>query len=87
MRDNSILYFLFFLLALVTYNLYKESQENERFYKICTDQEDVIKLQSKAINSQKAYISQLQHNYSNLYYNQGGLHYSPNKKQDANPVH
>ena len=87
MRDNSILYFLFFLLALVTYNLYKESQENERFYKICTDQEDVIKLQSKAINSQKAYISQLQHNYNNLYYNQGGLHYAPNKKQDANPVH
>lgn len=87
MRDNSILYFLFFLLALVSYNLYKESQENERFYKICTDQENVIKLQSEAINSQKTYISQLQYNYNNLYYNQGGSNYIPNKKQDTSPVH
>ena len=87
MRDNSVLYFLFFLLALVTYNLYKESQENERFYKICTDQEDVIKLQSDAINSQKVYISQLQYNYDSLYYGTSNPHYSPNKKQNGSPIH
>ena len=87
MRDNSVLYFLFFLLALVTYNLYKESQDNERLYKICTDQEETIQLQSKAINSQKVYISQLQHNYNNLYYSQGSSYYTPNKKENTNPIH
>jgi regulator of RNase E activity RraB len=82
MRDNSVLYFLFFLLALVTYNLYKESQDNERLYKICTDQEDTIQLQSKAINSQKVYISQLQYSYNNLYYGKGASYDNPNT-----PIH
>ena len=87
MRDNTILYFLLFLLAFVTYSLYKETQESDRFYKICTDQEDVINLQSDAISSQKAYISQLQYNYNNLYYSQSGSRYIPNKNQDENPIH
>lgn len=87
MRDNSIIYFLFLLLALVTYSLYQETQENNRFYEICTDQEDVIKLQLEAINSQKVYISQLQYNYNNLYYGAISPHYSPNKKQNSSPIH
>jgi len=87
MRDNNVLYFLFLLLALSGYNLYKESQDNERLYKICTDQEGVIQLQLEAINSQKVYISQLQHNYNNLYYSQGSSYYTPNKKENTNPIH
>lgn len=87
MRDNNILYFLFFLLALVTFNLYKESQDNERLYKICTDQEDTIQLQLEAINSQKTYISQLQYSYKNLFYGKDGVYYTPSKKENANPIH
>lgn len=79
MRDNSVLYFLFFLLALVTYNLYKESQDNERLYKICTDQEETIQLQSKAINSQKVYINHLQYSYNDLYYGKGSSYSNPDK--------
>lgn len=87
MRDNSVLYFLFFLLALVTYNLYKEGQDNERLYKICTDQEETIQLQSKAIDSQKVYISQLQYSYNNLYYGKGSSYYPSNKEKNSNPIH
>lgn len=79
MRDNNVLYFLFFLLALATYNLYKESQDNERLYKICTDQEDTIQLQLEAINSQKVYINHLQYSYNNLYYSKGDLYSNPDK--------
>lgn len=82
MRDNNVLYFLFFLLALVTYNLYKESQDNERLYKICTDQEDVIQLQLEAIKSQKVYINHLQYSYNNLYHGKSSSY--PNADQ---PIH
>ena len=67
--------------------IYKETQENERLYKICEDQEDVIQLQLEAIDSQKAYISQLQYNYNSLYYGQGSSYYIPNKKENTNPIH
>ena len=87
MRDNSVLYFLFFLLALVTYNLHKESQDNERLYKICTDQEDTIQLQLEAINSQKVYISQLQYTYNNLYYGKGSSYDLQNKEKNSSPIH
>lgn len=87
MRDNNVLYLFLVALVFLVYNLYKETQENERLYKICEDQEDVIQLQLEAINSQKVYISQLQYNYNSLYYGQGNSYYSPNKKEDTNPIH
>jgi regulator of RNase E activity RraB len=87
MRDNNVLYFLFFLLALATYNLYKESQDNERLYKICTDQEDTIQLQLEAINSQKLYINQLKYTYNNLYYGKGSSYHLPNKEKNSSPIH
>ena len=86
MRDNTILYFLFFLLTLVTYNLYKETQENKRLYKICVDQEDVIQLQSKAIDSQKIYINELKYRYDNISYGKGNLTYPSHKKENS-PIH
>ena len=87
MRDNNVLYLFLVALVFLVYNLYKETQENERLYKICEDQEDVIQLQLEAINSQKVYISQLQYNYNSLYYGQGNSYYSPNKKEDTNPIY
>jgi hypothetical protein len=87
MRDNNVLYLFLVVLVFLIYNLYKETQENERLYKICEDQEDVIQLQLEAINSQKVYISQLQYNYNSLYYGQGSSYYTPNKKEDTNPIH
>jgi hypothetical protein len=87
MRDNNVLYLFLVVLVFLVYDLYKETQENERLYKICEDQEDVIQLQLEAINSQKVYISQLQYNYNSLYYGQGSSHYIPNKKENTNPIH
>lgn len=66
-------------MALAAYNLYKESQDNERLYKICTDQEDTIQLQLEAINSQKVYINHLQYSYNNLYYSKGDPYSNPDK--------
>ena len=87
MRDNNVLYLFLVIIGFFVYSLYKETQENERLYKICEDQEDVIQLQLEAIDSQKAYISQLQYNYNSLYYGQGSSYYIPNKKENTNPIH
>ena len=60
------------IVFLLTYSLYKETQENERLYKICTDQEEVIQMQNNAIEYQKLYLNYLNNNY---------------KKKSSHPIH
>jgi hypothetical protein len=60
------------IVFLLTYSLYKETQENERLYKICTDQEEAIQMQNNAIEYQKLYLNYLNNNY---------------KKKSSHPIH
>ena len=48
------------ILLLFAYLLWEKHQDNERLYKICNDQQDVIVDLQKAINLQKSYINQLE---------------------------
>ena len=73
MVDKNYVYFLMLVVFLLAYSLYKETQENERLFKICTDQEEVIQMQSNAIEYQKMYL-----NYLNNQLNPQNL---------SNPVH
>lgn len=73
MDNRNIIYFLFFLLILVTYFLHKESTDNNRLYKICKDQDLTIQLQSKAIEKQNLYIHI--------------MHSSKNQKLEYSPIH
>jgi len=57
--DKNFVYFLSFILLVVVYFLYEESIENQRLYKICQDQEEVIQLQADAIARQNLYINVL----------------------------
>jgi hypothetical protein len=72
MVDKNYVYFLMLIVFLLTYSLYKETQENERLFKICTDQEEVIQMQNNAIEYQKLYLNYLNNNY---------------KKNPAHPIH
>ena len=64
MTDKSCTYFLFIAIIILCYGLYEKDKENSRLYKICVDQESVIKLQQQAIQSQ-AYLKQLEMYYKN----------------------
>lgn len=73
MDNRNIIYFLIFLLVLVTYFLYEKSIDNNRLYKICKDQDLTIQLQSKAIEKQNLYIHI--------------MHSSKNQKLKYSPIH
>ena len=73
MDNRNIIYFLTFLLVLVTYFLYEKSIDNNRLYKICQDQQITIGLQSEAIKKQNLYIYM--------------INSSKNQKLEYSPVH
>ena len=52
--------YLLSILLLFAYLLWDKHQDNERLYKICDDQQDVIDDLQKAISLQKFYINQLE---------------------------
>ena len=56
-------------LLFLMYFLYDKHKENERMYKICQDQEDVIKDLQQAIHLQNFYIKQLESMKSSSYNN------------------
>lgn len=88
MKDENFIYFLVFLVCLISFFLYRSNLDNERLHAICEDQDETMQLQDQAISAQKSYISRLQYNYNNLYYtNHGQQYYAPNNKQEANPIH
>ncbi len=64
MVDKNYVYFLMLVVFLLCYSLYKETQENERLFKICTDQESVIQTQKSAIQYQNLYLNYLRNNYN-----------------------
>lgn len=88
MKDQNFIYFLVFLVCLISFFLYRSNLDNERLRTICEDQDETMQLQDQAISAQKSYISRLQYNYNNLYYsNYGQQYYTPNNKQETNPIH
>jgi hypothetical protein len=64
MVDKNYVYFLMLIVFLLTYSLYKETQENERLFKICADQEEVIQEQNAAIEYQNLYLNYLRNSYN-----------------------
>lgn len=63
MSDKNTSYFLIFVILIVCYALYQKTAENDKMYKILTDQDDTIELQNQAIQLQQSYIRQLQYSY------------------------
>lgn len=68
MTEKTCIHFLIIVVLALSYFLYEKDKENLKLYKICTDQESVIKLQQQAIQSQ-AYLKQLELHYRNYYQN------------------
>lgn len=76
MQNESLVHFLIFLVILLSYFLYKESEENTRFYELLVKAEETIDVQSEAIASQKKAIKQLETAYY-LLYNKYNMQHSP----------
>jgi len=75
-QNESLVHFLIFLVILLSYFLYKESEENSKFYKLLVKAEETIDIQSEAIASQKKAIKQLETAYY-LLYNKYNIEYNP----------
>jgi len=77
--DRSLTYFLFFISFWLGYNLYNQGQENERLFKIATDQQKKITTQSELINAQYIYLELLQQKLRDPAYpsNNNPLHSRP----------
>ena len=65
--DKNILHFLIFILLVLSYFLYKKSEENSKIYQILNDQDITIQQQQKAIEYQQIYIKQIEYYYQNNY--------------------
>ncbi len=59
--DKSLVYFLFFIVAWLSYNLYLQDVENERLFKIARDERERTARQLEIINAHKLYIELLEH--------------------------
>jgi len=60
MHNKTFLYFLILIICFSFYKIYELSKENERFDKICADQEQVMDIQYRAIYMQSLYIIELE---------------------------
>jgi hypothetical protein len=65
--DKNTFHFLIFVLLIITYFLYKKSEENSRMYQILNDQDITIQQQKKAIEYQQIYINQIEYHYKSSY--------------------
>ena len=69
MTQKTFIHFLIIVVLVLSYLLYEKDKENLRLYKICTEQDSVIKLQHQAMQSQ-AYLKYLESYYNNYYQNE-----------------
>ena len=60
MADRSLIYFLSFLIVIVTYCFYEKHAYSEKLFKLASDQQAVIQKQEKAISAQETYIKFLE---------------------------
>ena len=67
MSDKNTSHFLIFVLLIITYFLYKKSEENSRIYQMLNDQDATIQQQQKAIEYQQIYIKQIEYYYQSNY--------------------
>jgi hypothetical protein len=67
--QKTFIHFLIIVVLVLSYLLYEKDKENLRLYKICTEQDSVIKLQHQAMQSQ-AYLKYLESYYNNYYQNE-----------------
>ena len=68
MADRSLIYFLSFLIVIVTYCFYNQYQYAEELYRLASKQDDIIRSQQKAITAQRGYISLLEVQLINDFY-------------------
>lgn len=69
MTQKTFIHFLIIVALVLSYLLYEKNKENLRLYKICTEQDSIIKLQQQAMQSQ-AYLKYLESYYNNYYQNE-----------------
>ena len=69
MTQKTFIHFLIIVVLVLSYLLYEKDKENLRLYKICTEQDSIIKLQQQAMQSQ-AYLKYLESYYNNYYQNE-----------------
>jgi hypothetical protein len=60
MRDKTFLYIFIAVILCCFYKIYESHERNDRLYKICLDQEEVIEIQNNAIHLQSVYIGELE---------------------------
>ena len=81
MAKKSLTHFLGFLVLLLGYMLYEQTQERKKLYELSVDADFVIKDLTQAIESQKIYIKQLETSYNIIYnkyyYEQSPLQLTP----------
>lgn len=68
MTKIQTIYLLLACLSVVSYILYDQVQENKKIYNLLADQDDTIRLQSKAIEYQSIYIKEMEYRYSKIHY-------------------
>ncbi len=67
MAEKSLSHFLGFLVILLGYMLYEQSQERKKLYELSIDADLAIRDLTIAVDSQKKYIKQLETSYYFLY--------------------
>jgi hypothetical protein len=60
MHDKTFLYILIAVILCCFYKIHESYERNDRLYKICLDQEEVIEIQNNAIHLQSVYIGELE---------------------------
>ena len=64
MTEKTCVHFLLIIVIILSYFLYEKDKENLKLYKICSEQDSVIKFQQQAMQSQ-AYLKYLESYYQN----------------------
>ena len=66
--DRSLIYFLSFLIVIVTYCFYNQYQYGEELHKLASEQDEIIRSQQKALSLQRGYIKLLEVQLINDFY-------------------
>ena len=73
MTNKGLVYFLWLLIALLSYSLYQSEEDNRRLFKIANDLKDQMEDQNRLIRTQQLYLE---------YFN-----YKDSLKPQTSPLH
>ena len=64
MTNKGLVYFLWLLIALLSYSFYKSEEDNRRLFKIANDLQDQMEDQNRLIRTQQLYLEYFHHKNS-----------------------